>query len=159
MAAMNPYVVPKRAVPVEVVDGDGTERKLLVFVAPSASGHDGPERVSDLLQGGLDFIPAVEQGSQAPVWLGRASLFLLRLDDALERGGAEEHTLPTEHELDVILSNGSVERGLVSYVLPAGRARLTDYLNDGLPFLRLLQAGAVVLVNKRHVVRVAPSGS
>ena len=45
-------------------------------------------------------------------------------------------------------------RGLVSYLRPPDRSRLVEFLNEPEPFFRLLEGASLVLVNKRHVVRV-----
>jgi hypothetical protein len=63
-------------------------------------------------------------------------------------------SIPTEHEVEVLLQDGTTLRGLVSYLRPAERSRLVDYLNEPPPFFRMIDAGVLVLVNKRHAVRV-----
>jgi hypothetical protein len=67
---------------------------------------------------------------------------------------ADQFTIPTEHEVEVRLVDGQCLTGLISYVLPEGRSRLTDYLNDSPAFFRLIEAERVALINKRYVAYV-----
>ena len=68
---------------------------------------------------------------------------------------ADTLTLPTEHEVEVLLGSGLRLRGLVSFLRPPDHSRLVDFLNEADPFFRLIEERAIALVNKRHVSRVA----
>jgi hypothetical protein len=146
--------VPKRRAPAEVVLAGGASRRVVLFLAEAAADHAGSEQPSDLVNGAGDFIPALDAGSGEMTFLQRGALALIRVAPALETAGAEDLTLPTEHEIEVHLADGSAHTGLVTYLRPADRSRLADFLNEPSPFFRLLQADAVALVNKRHVTRV-----
>ncbi|BDG10576.1 hypothetical protein [Anaeromyxobacter paludicola] len=146
--------VPKRKVPVEVGLSGGGTRRVAVFLAEYASHHTGAERLGDLLNGEGEFIPALDEEAKAMTFVNRAGVAFARVSRAVEAGGDGELTIPTEHTVEVALVDGRTLRGLVSYVLPPERSRLVDYLNDGPPFFPLLEADAVVLVNRRLVSRV-----
>jgi hypothetical protein len=150
---MDDLRVPKRRVPAVVLLPRGAERRIALFLAEAASGHAGQERPSDLLCGGDDFVPAVDEATGQMTFLNRAALAVVRVARALEADDAEA-TLPTEHDVEVLFSDGLVLRGLVSYLRPADHARLVDYLNEPTPFFRLHEGDTVALVNKRHVKRV-----
>lgn len=147
--------VPKRRAAAEVLLPGGTSRRVVLFLAEAASHRAGPERPSDLLGGGDDFIPALDEGSGQMTFLNRAGLAAVRVDAALEAEPDEAPTIPTEHDVEVLLGDGTVLRGLVSYLRPPDHSRLVDFLNDPAPFFRLVEERAVALVNKRHVARVA----
>jgi len=147
--------VPKRRASAEVLLPGGTSSRIVLFLAEAASHHAGPERPFDLLNGGADFIPALDEGSGAMTFLNRAGLVAVRVDAALESDGGDDPTIPTEHEVEVLLEDGAVLRGLVSYLRPPDHSRLVDFLNDPTPFFRLIEEHSVALVNKRHVSRVA----
>lgn len=147
--------VPKRPVPAEVILPGGEVRPISLFLAEAASGHAGPERPADLLNGGLDFVPARDDAEGTMTFLNVDGLAVVRVDRALDGGGDDALTLPTEHEVEVLLGTGAVLRGLVSYLRPPDRSRLVDFLNEPARFFRLLEERTVALVNKRHVARVA----
>lgn len=145
--------VPKRRVAAEALLPGGATRRISLFLAEAASQHAGAERPSDLLNGGDDFVPALDEEAGTMSFLNRAAVEAVRVPGRDAEADGTELTLPTEHEVEVVLRGGAALRGLVSYVRPADR-RLVDFLNEPEPFFRLLEERAVVLVNKRHVVRV-----
>jgi len=150
---MDELRVPKHRVAAEVFLPGGAPRKIALFLAEAAPDHDGPERPLDLLNGRADFLPALDEETGEMTFLNRAALSAVRV--ARDAEPEELPTIPTEHEVELLISDGAVLRGIVSYVRPAAHARLVDFLNEPTPFLRLAEADAVTLVNKRHVARVA----
>lgn len=152
---MDELRVPKRRVGIEVVLPGGAARRVVVFLAEAAAEHAGPERVADLLNGAAEFFPVLDEEAGGVAFLHRASVAIVRFPRELDADDGEALTLPTEHEVELGLADGTVVRGLVSYVRPPDRARLVDVLNEPAPFLRLLEDGGAALVNKRHVARVA----
>ena len=147
--------VPKRRVAAEVLLPGGAARRISLFLAEAASTHVGPERPSDLLNGGDDFVPALDEETGAMTFLNRAGLAAVRVARELEGDEADGHSLPTEHVVEILLESGAALRGLVSYLRPPDRSRLVDFLNEPEPFIRLIEERAIALVNKRHVARVA----
>lgn len=154
---MDSLRVPKRNASIEVVLFDGLQRNLEVFLADSSALHSGGERVADLLQVEGAFVPALDPSTGRVSWLNTANVVLVRTN-AKNENDVESDALPTEHEVEVILSTGTRLRALVSYLRPDDQARLTDFLNDSKPFLRLLDGNSVIFVNKRHVVCVMADG-
>jgi hypothetical protein len=146
--------VPKRRAQVELLlpYGNGS-RQVLVFLAEFAGSHAGHERLSDLLNGPNEFLPAVDLATDTMSFVGRAGIAAARVGKDWESsyglGDAEEH------EVEITLSDGTTLRGIVQFELPPDRSRLLDYLNDVQPFVRLDEGEKVVLVNKRHIARVA----
>jgi hypothetical protein len=146
--------VPKRRIPVEVLLPGGRTGRLALFLSEVAADHTGPERPSDLLNGGDDFVPAFDETAKAMTFLNRSAIATVRLDPAVDADADEEVSIPTEHEVEVLLQDGTAIRGLASYLRPSDRSRLVDFLNEAPPFFRLIDGNVLVLVNKRHVVRV-----
>jgi hypothetical protein len=146
--------VPKHKTAVEVALPGGAIRRMALFLAEAAPDHDGPETPLDLLNGRDEFIPAFDEAAGAMAFLHRPGLPVVRVARALD-AAEPELTLPTEHEVEVTLLDGSALAGLVSYVRPTDRSRLMDVLNEPTPFFRLLQDEQVAYVNKRHVACVA----
>jgi hypothetical protein len=149
---MDELRVPKRRVEAEVLLPGGEARRVTLFLAEAAQGHAGPERPLDLLNGAAEFFPALDGTETA--FLHRPAVPVVRVERRFDAPD-DEVTLPTEHDVEVLLADGSRLTGLVSYVRPPERSRLGDFLNEPPPFFRLLQEDRVAYVNKRHVVRVA----
>jgi hypothetical protein len=153
---MDDHRVLKRRVSIEIAIAHAGRRSVSVFLSEFASHHAGPERVSDLLNGDADFIPAVVQGSEATTFYQRQGLLCAWVAPDEEAPPTEAHTVPTGRALELTLSDGTLIRGQVGYVLPPERARLIDFLNEAPAFFRLLAADRVALINKRHVTQVVP---
>ncbi len=146
--------VPKRRIEAEVLLPGGAVRRVALFLSEAASSHAGPERPSDVLNGREDFLPAFDEEAGTMTFLNRAGVAAVRVARPLEEDEADSLTLPTEHEIEVLLDGGVALRGLVSYLRPPDHSRLVDFLNEPAPFFRLLEESSVALVNKRHVSRV-----
>jgi hypothetical protein len=144
--------IPKRRGEVEVTGPDGEVRLFAVFLAEQ-SAHGGPERVSDLLNGPREFLPAVDCKTEAITFLARSSIAVARVPGPL--WDVDELNLPIEHEVEVVLAGGKALTGLISYVLPVENCRVVDYLNEPAPFFAVVEGDRVALVNKRYVQRVA----
>jgi hypothetical protein len=143
--------IPKHRAEVEITGQDGQKRRFSVFLAENRS-RGGPERVCDLLNGAREFLPAIDCETEAMTFLVRSSIAVARVSGPL--WDVDEVNLPIEHEVEVVLANGQVLSGLISYVLPHENSRVVDYLNDPAPFLALVEGERVALVNKRQVLRV-----
>jgi len=145
--------VPKRRAQVELLLPGGGSRQVLVFLAEFAGSHAGHERLSDLVNGPNEFLPAVDLATDTTIFVGRAGIAAARVGREWESsyglGDAEEH------EVEITLADGTTLRGIVQFELPPDRSRLLDYLNDVQPFVRLDEGEKVILVNKRHIARVA----
>jgi hypothetical protein len=145
--------VPKRRAQVELLLPGGGSRQVLVFLAEFAGSHAGHERLSDLMNGPNEFLPAVDLTTDTMSFVGRAGIAAARVGREWESsyglGDAEEH------EVEITLAGGTTLRGIVQFELPPDRSRLLDYLNDVKPFVRLDEGEKVILVNKRHIARVA----
>jgi hypothetical protein len=146
--------VPKRRIPVEVLLPGGRTSSMALFLSEVAADHTGPERPSDLLNGGDDFVPAFDEQGKAMTFLNRAAIAAVRLDPSIDTDLDEDVSIPTEHEVEVLLQDGTTLRGLVSFLRPSDRSRLVDFLNEAPPFFRLYDSATLLLVNKRHAVRV-----
>lgn len=150
---MDELRVPKHRIAAQVLLPGGATRSISLFLAEAAQDHDGPERPLDLLNGRADFLPALDEATGLMTFLNRTAVSAVRVASEVEP--EELPTIPTEHEVELLLSDGAVLRGIVSFVRPTPHARLVDVLNEPTPFLRIVEEDAVALVNKRHVARVA----
>lgn len=146
--------IPKRRVSVDVMLPDGKVRRVNVFLAEQATNHEGSERVSDLLNGEGEFLPAFDLETKTMTMMNRSAVLVARCPSEDEADLSAEFTIPTEHDVQVTMVNGDQLEGLITYVRPPENARLPDFLNDRSPFFALQEKEQVALVNKRHVARI-----
>jgi hypothetical protein len=146
--------IPKLKTQVDLVLEGGQRRAHHLFCSEFAPVHAGRERVSDLLNGEVDFLPAQDGETGTFFLLNRRHLVVAHLAAELERTPHEEHTIPTEFEVELSLTHGGPLTGLLVFVRPTESSRLVDFFNDPELFFRLHQGDTVALINKRHVVRL-----
>ncbi|HET6372271.1 MAG TPA: hypothetical protein VFG76_03125 [Candidatus Polarisedimenticolia bacterium] len=154
------YSVPKRQVPARVALPGQAPAEVSLFLNECAATHEGRERPSDLLNGSLPFIPALNPAGEV-VLLHRDNLMFVTVaagdeseDDRLQ-DGTEVSIDATVTMIRVVLEGGATVRGTVTYVMPKSQRRLQDYLNTDQQFLALREDDVVHLVNKRRVSLVS----
>ena len=147
--------VPKRAVPVEVVLPGGEARQVSVYLS-RGGGHASRARAAlrPPRTGRPPSSPPASRGPALMTFLHRGSIAVARVP-VDEEPADDSFTIPTEHEVEITLADGTRLTGLVAYVAPESRERLVDFLNRTEPFFRLLERDRVALVGRAHVARVA----
>lgn len=152
-SSMDRLRIPKHRIEVELVLLGAKARRVAVFLAECASEHAGAERLSDVLNRGVEFLPAIGEGDR-PVFIGTQAIGAAVVSAADEP--ADDAALPTECEVTVTLIDGQELSGALSFVQPPDRARAIDFLNDAPPFFPLVTGGRVALIHKRRVAQVTP---
>ena len=153
------YRVPKREIPAEASFLGHPDRVLRLFVNERAARHEGEERLSDLLNGPGEFLPALEPPGKV-VLVRKEALTLLTVSAEIEFPGANEAAPAgcSRVRAEIILQDGTQVRGEVEFAMPEGRARLVDFLNLPERFFAVLDAPVARLVNKHCIVRVSILG-
>jgi hypothetical protein len=151
---MEELKVPKSRTPVDVQLADGSQHSVSLFLSTYAADHPGGQRVSDLLNGGEEFIAAFDMQADEMTFLNRRNISVAYVPAEAEADRAEQYTLPEETEVRVTMLDGSRLTGLLSYVRPAARSRVIDFLNEHDLFFPLLVKERVALINKLRVLRV-----
>ncbi|MFL5346544.1 MAG: hypothetical protein ACJ8AT_17330 [Hyalangium sp.] len=146
--------VPKRPVLAQMVLPGGEVREVSAFLMTGVSEYSEGERLSDLLNGEMKFIPVQDAATGMITFLNSVAIAVARTDVEHELREEDRITILTEHEVEILLIDGQRLQGLIVYMQPESRTRLNDYLNDAPPFIRLIQGKRVALVNKRHVAYV-----
>lgn len=160
------YQVPKYEVPARVVLADGTEAELSLYVSERAEHHAGRERPSDLLNGDEAFFPA-RLSDEGFVLVRRTSVLVMtvRLEDELVPGASDGADLLRDepevegverHDVRVVMDQGTVVEGTVTYLMPPGERRLQDFLNQASRFMTVKDGGRLQLVNASRIARVEP---
>lgn len=154
---MSEFRFEKIRVPAELTLASGDVVAGTFFVAGSASGHNGPERVGDLLNERPGFFPFEREGGVTALY-NRAQVVMVTLA-ARAREATTEPGFEVAKKLRVTmrLSTGDRLSGTVPVYRPYGRERLSDYAQTSEPFRYLLTAEREMLVNAAHVVELRES--
>ena len=155
---MSEFRFEKLRVPARLTLASGDIVAGTFFVAGSASGHHGPERVGDLLNEQPGFFP-FEREDGTTVLYNRAQLVMV----ALTARAAEAKTEPgfevaKKLRVTMLLSTGDRLSGTVPVYRPYGRERLSDYAQTPEAFRYLLTPDRELLVNAAHVVELRETG-
>src|SRR5689334_23065186 len=132
--AMSEFRIEKRRALAELTLTSGPTVRGSFFLAGSAAGHAGPERVADLLNGESGFFPfelaepAPADGSGPTFLCNRAHVVLVRLlEQTTEARLDPGYDVATERRVRMLMSNGATLSGTVRVYRPMGRDRLSDY--------------------------------
>ncbi len=153
---MDELRVPKQRVLTRVSLPGGEVREVAVFLMTAVPEYSQGERLSDLLNSEVKFIPAQDAASGAITFINSVAIAVAQTDLENEFREEDRLTILTEHEVELHMVDGQRMQGLIVYLQPESRTRLNDYLNDSPPFIRLIQGKRVALVNKRHIAYVEP---
>jgi hypothetical protein len=157
------YSVPKRKVRARVVLSGQPAAEVHFYLSDRAETREGPERPSDLLNGSLAFLPALDHLGQV-VLLHHHNLMIVSVaardelgeDDSMsDSQGPGEVTVAAVH---LVLEEGTIVSGIVSYSMPEFQRRLQDFLNTTQRFLVVRQGDDVHLVNKRRITKISTDG-
>jgi hypothetical protein len=146
--------VPKWRTRVDFQFPHREQASLAVYLSDFAHDHQGPERLSDLLNGPRDFFPAHDDDKDRTVLVNRRNVSVARVVLDIEASPSEQYTLPYENQVRILLVDGAEVLGLITYVRPDDRARVLDFLNEPPLFFPVMEKEQVALVNKLCVIRV-----
>ena len=153
------YAVPKHKFEAEIKFSDQKLFTLTLFLSQGAAVHMGPERPSDILNGPISFLPAVDEMGNL-VLVNRDMMRIASVPETSEFGADEPvdefAAVSSSSVVEVAMDDGTTIVGTVSYVLPQAQSRLQDYLNSQIRFLIVRGEGLARFVNRRFVSRVTP---
>lgn len=154
------FAIPKTVIQAGVTMPGRKRRQVEIFLGDCAASHAGGERVIDLLASEVRFIPVRDAESGQVIFLQRSSIMVLtvplehELRADLEDGGLLETEIAERFHIEVVLSDGSIVKGELTYVMPEGMRRLQDFLNLPEPYLSIRDGEAAHIVSKSHVSEV-----
>lgn len=152
---MSQYRFEKIQVPAELTLTLGAPVSGSFFVAGSAFDHDGPERVSDLLNGrtGL-FLPFMRTDGTTGLY-NRDHIVIVRLGPGVrELEDDPGFAVAKKRRVKMMLTTGEAITGLVPIYRPPGHERLSDYSQFDEAFRYLVIADRTLLVNSAHIVEL-----
>jgi len=150
------YRFEKRRIDATVTLSSGESMRGCFFTAGDSSRHNGPERVSDLLNAESGFVPFEihHEDGMRTVLYNRAHVVLVALDEneaALDPG----YSVATRRYVSILLSNGQRVVGAVRVYRPEGRDRLSDWARQPECFRYLETSDMALLINTAHIVDVS----
>jgi CheY-like chemotaxis protein len=157
---MADLAVPMRSVTSTFWSVDGASFDGTLSLHLNAETHQGPETVLDRLNDPNLFLTLRIPGDVPVAFLNKIQI--VRADVAPEEGERVEPEHIAEADIQSVkvqLINGEQLSGTVRIEGPAGRRRLSDFLNTHPAFLPLVGPERVHLLHKRFIARIVPQRS
>jgi hypothetical protein len=157
---MSELRVEKRRARAELTLSSGPTVQGCFFLAGSAAGHSGPERVADLLNGDTGFFPfelagGSGRGGPETSLYNRSHVIVVRLlDQTTEAQLDPGYDIASERRVRILMSSGTTVSGIVRIYRPAGRDRLSDYAQTPDAFRYVESGSETFIVNIEHVVEL-----
>jgi hypothetical protein len=156
-AALSELRFEKRRADVIVSLSSGDVVQGCIFTAGGVTGHEGPERVGDLLnadpRGFLPFEVRDGTGTRT-VLINCAHVVTVSIADheaALDAG----YDVATRRFVSMTLSSSQRVTGTIRVYRPEGHERLSDWTHQPEVFRYLETADRTLLVNTNHIVEVS----
>jgi CheY-like chemotaxis protein len=149
--------IPVRPVSLTLWTSDGTATSGQVYLRLNVVGHAGPETAQDRMNDEDQFLTLSPAGEPPLAFVNKIQI--VRVEIPVEEELPEEPASlvgVTVEPVLVELLGGQEIRGTVRIEGPAGKRRISDFLNRQPTFLAVKAADRLHLVHKRFVVRVVP---
>jgi hypothetical protein len=145
----------KRRAEAVVTLAGGETVKGCFFVASDTSRHEGPERISDLLNSETGFFP-FEVPGDAGTWTvlyNRSHVIAVQVfDDEARRDPG--YSVARRRRVSILLSDGRRVDGVVRVYRPEGHGRLSDWARQPETFRYIEEDAATLIINAEHIVAV-----
>ena len=138
----------RRQVLFTMADGSTIEGK--VFLSLYEARHERPQRVGELLNSDDAFIPVETEAGMIHLNI----INIVTAQTLLQEEGDELMRLGEQYRVQVATSLGTAIEGQVFVNLPHDRSRVSDYLNQGESFCRVLRADEIIYVGTRFILSV-----
>ena len=153
--------VPVRPVPLTLWTIDGAKLDGKVFLRLHVESHAGPETVQDRLNDPDLFLTIALPGDTPVVFVNKIQVIRVDVSEDEERPPENPESLVgvSIEAIRIQLINGEQLSGIVRIEGPAGKRRLSDFLNTQPAFVPLKGTDRLHLLHKRFIARVMPQGS
>jgi hypothetical protein len=154
--AQSQYRVEKTRTEATLTLSNGSSVRGYFFVSENSAEHAGRERITDVLNGDMRFLPFEVKrpnGSQT-ILFNRDHIVMATLHDGDEARQDSGYSVATHRRVSILLSNGDRLHGMITIYRPQGRDRLSDFDRTGERFKYVETDRNTFLVNVTHIVQL-----
>ncbi len=154
-------IVPDLAIPTHAVSLtlwtiDGATTHGEIFLRLDAQTHSGPETVQDRLND-ADLFLTLSRADDAPlIFLNKRQVIRVEVPGEPLPPAPDSPVGVSLEPIRIRLVNGERLSGTVRIEGPAGKRRLSDFLNTQPPFLTLQGADRLHFLHKRYIAQILP---
>ena len=151
--------IPIRAVSLTMWTIDGATAHGEIFLRLDAQAHSGPETVQDRLND-ADLFLTLSRADDAPlIFLNKTQVIRVEVPGQPLPAAPDSPVGVSIEPIRVRLVNGERLSGTVRIEGPAGKRRLSDFLNTQPPFLTLQGADRLHFLHKRYIAQIVPGAA
>jgi hypothetical protein len=147
---MDDRTIQKETQQVTVVLSDGTQIDGEVFLRLHEAHHTGRQKIGDLLNQDLSFIPI--RTSKGFILLNRSQIVSVKIKQEFEKD--EIMTLGKKYAVRVRTVQGKEVVGDMFVNLPEESCRIKDHLNQPIRFFSLFQSASILYINREFILSV-----
>lgn len=149
---MSDFRLDKHPLSVTLFLADGVVREGVVFLSPDAERHSGPQTLLELLREREPFFPFRDATGRFAL-VNKAAVTHVRYVAV----GREELVVGIEQEVHIVFFGGELLQGTIRLAMPAGQARLQDYVNAAPGFFPLSVGTQRYIVNGALLREIRPA--
>jgi hypothetical protein len=147
---MDDRAIQKEAQQVTVGLSDGTQIDGEVFLRLHEAHHTGRQKIGDLLNQDLSFIPV--RTSKGLVLVNRSQIVFVEIQQECEKD--ELMTLGKKYTVRVRTVHGNAIVGEMFVNLPEESCRIKDHLNQPIRFFPIFQSASILYINREFILSV-----
>ena len=133
--------------------GGGSE-ELELSIPESGKKAPLSETVSSYLEESDPFLSLLNPKTAVPEIINKDQILFLKLPAEKSEDAMSINVKPVIHSVEVKLHDGSSLKGKLEYFMPPQASRIIDYVGAEQRFIRIHAKSALLLVNKRHIVKL-----
>ncbi len=147
---MDKHKITKETHQVSFELSDGSQIEGEVFLRLYEAHHSGRQRVGDLLNQSLSFIPV--KTAEGPLLMNTSQIAAVKISLEVEQD--DLMTLGKEYPIRIKMTHSKEMVGRVYVNLPEENCRVKDYFNQPLQFFPLFQSTSIVYINRDFILSV-----
>jgi hypothetical protein len=157
VGSVSDFLLPRARLAARLLLTQGVSRPGTIFLVERMPHHDGPETALEMLNRDEGFFPFAPDEDGGVMLVAKAHTIALSVDRQAPIADPARLSAARNVGIELVLAGGSTLGGWASYELPAGHARLLDYLNEEAhPFFAIWTHATTHYVNRAHVLYARP---
>ena len=130
---------------------DRSKVKGEVFLGLYEARHAGPQKVGDLLNDRLSFVP-VKTTKKKSILINVSQIVSVTVDSKFEKD--ELMTLGKRYAVRIKMTYGKEVIGEIFVNLPEETLRVKDYFNQSVQFFTVFKASTIIYINRRFILSI-----
>jgi hypothetical protein len=147
-------IFSEKSVGLKITFSGGEKEELELPLLESGKKAPLSETVSSLLEDSESFLSLLNPKTKSPEIINKDQILFVKLPPEKNEDSMSINVKPVVHSVEIKLHDGSSLKGKLQYFMPPQTSRILDYIGDDQRFIQIQAKSALLLVNKRHIVKM-----